>query len=238
MKRTFVYNGKKFDSMMAIAREMGVKRIYTRDFDKYGIVEIVNDANDANDVNDVNDSTDVAVDAAEETKAEEPKKDKRFTKKCGNAEEVAEAIKLAKGSDIEAFAKYVKHFTAAAMAEVAKAVDVPNMWETISNEPIRKMRLIMEVKATCFPGEKVYVKPVTEWNKVTINKLAKAAEDNGLGVKHYDDERIYRMFLTRALNEAGVSAEDYIEKPDTKGEVVDAPTNNDSNTDDGMGKVA
>ena len=39
MKKTFEMNGKTYDSMTAIAKELGVKRIYTKDFAKYGITE-------------------------------------------------------------------------------------------------------------------------------------------------------------------------------------------------------
>lgn len=39
MKKTFEMNGKAYDSMTAIAKELGVKRIYPNDFAKYGITE-------------------------------------------------------------------------------------------------------------------------------------------------------------------------------------------------------
>ena len=41
MARQFKYNGKTYESMMSIARELGIRRLYPRDFEKYGIVEIV-----------------------------------------------------------------------------------------------------------------------------------------------------------------------------------------------------
>lgn len=39
MKKTFEMNGKAYDSITAIAKELGVKRIYPKDFAKYGITE-------------------------------------------------------------------------------------------------------------------------------------------------------------------------------------------------------
>lgn len=39
-KREFTMNGKSYNTLMAIAAELGVKRVYTRDFAKYGITEI------------------------------------------------------------------------------------------------------------------------------------------------------------------------------------------------------
>lgn len=39
-KREFTMNGKSYNTLTAIAAELGVKRVYTRDFAKYGIVEV------------------------------------------------------------------------------------------------------------------------------------------------------------------------------------------------------
>lgn len=40
MARKFEYNGKTYDSMMSIAKELGINRLYPRDFAKYGVKEI------------------------------------------------------------------------------------------------------------------------------------------------------------------------------------------------------
>ena len=45
MKRTFEMNGKSYNTLTAIAAELGVKRVYPRDFAKYGITEITATAN-------------------------------------------------------------------------------------------------------------------------------------------------------------------------------------------------
>ena len=39
-KREFTMNGKSYNTLTAIAAELGVKRVYTRDFAKYGITEV------------------------------------------------------------------------------------------------------------------------------------------------------------------------------------------------------
>ena len=57
MKKTFEMNGKTYDSMTAIDKELGVKRIYTKDFAKYGITE-----SSKNDSADSADSADTATD--------------------------------------------------------------------------------------------------------------------------------------------------------------------------------
>ena len=40
MARKFKYNGKTYNSMMSIAKELGINRLYPRDFAKYGVEEI------------------------------------------------------------------------------------------------------------------------------------------------------------------------------------------------------
>lgn len=58
MKKTFEMNGKAYDSMTAIAKELGVKRIYPKDFAKYGITESSkNDSADTTAANSTDNST-------------------------------------------------------------------------------------------------------------------------------------------------------------------------------------
>lgn len=58
MARKFKYNGKTYDSMMNIARELGINRLYPRDFAKYGVEEITDVNNvQVGDVQDVPSTT-------------------------------------------------------------------------------------------------------------------------------------------------------------------------------------
>ena len=43
MKKTYELNGKTYETLTAIAKELGVKRVYGRDLDKLGIKEIIED---------------------------------------------------------------------------------------------------------------------------------------------------------------------------------------------------
>ena len=61
MKRTFTYNGKTYSTLTAIANEIGVKRVYTRDFAKYGIVETTAVDTIVKSVNILDDAADVPV---------------------------------------------------------------------------------------------------------------------------------------------------------------------------------
>ena len=43
MARKFEYNGKVYNSMASIAKELGIDRLYPRNFAKYGVKEITED---------------------------------------------------------------------------------------------------------------------------------------------------------------------------------------------------
>lgn len=275
--RTFTMNGNTYTSMMDIARELGVKRIYPRDFDKYGIVEttgqdttqvatndiakaddnaqaqVANDtvvADDAIVATDVqadddtqasddtvdNQQTDVADDNKVEDKAEktqdaktdnkdnkkdESKVDKRFTRKLGTPEQIKEAQDNAGKMDIISFNNYIKHFTVDALVALADAAGVKN-WDSITNEPIRKMRLLMEIKAFYYPQDKTPVKPNSEWRKVALADLLALAKKHKLDYKKSDDEKIQRMWVIMAIKAANLTPQDLPQKKDIKADKADA----------------
>lgn len=278
--RTFTMNGNTYTSMMDIARELGVKRVYPRDFDKYGIVETtgqdiqvaVDDtvkaddntqaqvadtadttvaatadvqdddtvqaqqddtqADNAGDDQQADVQTDVAddqkqddnkvEDKAEETqdakaddKKDEPKVDKRFTRKLGTPEQIKKAQENAGKMDIISFNNYIKHFTVDALVALADAAGVKN-WDSITNEPIRKMRLLMEIKAFYYPQDKTPVKPNSEWRKVELADLMALAKKHKLNFKKSDDEKIQRMWVIMAIKAANLTPQDLPQKKDSK----------------------
>lgn len=283
--RTFTMNGNTYTSMMDIARELGVKRVYPRDFDKYGIVETtgqdatqvaaddtakVDDnaqaqvANDTVVADDTTVATDVQIDdtqtqqddtqasddtadnqqadvaddqkqddnkadeEAQDTKADdkgdkkdEPKVDKRFTRKLGTPEQIKEAQENAGKMDIISFNNYIKHFTVDALVALADAAGVKN-WDSITNEPIRKMRLLMEIKAFYYPQDKTPVKPNSEWRKVPLADLLALAKKNKLDYKKSDDEKIQRMWVIMAIKAANLTPQDLPQKKDSKADKADA----------------
>ena len=275
--RTFTMNGNTYTSMMDIARELGVKRVYPRDFDKYGIVETtgqdaqvavddtvktddtqaqVADTADTtvaatDDVQAQQDDTQVGVDdsqqvddtqsdvtddqtqdadkadedvqdtKADDKKADEPKVDKRFTRKLGTPEQIKEAQENAGKMDIISFNNYIKHFTVDALVALADAAGVKN-WDSITNEPIRKMRLLMEIKAFYYPQDKTPVKPNSEWRKVDLADLLALAKKHKLNYKKSDDEKIQRMWLIMAIKAANLTPQDLPQKKDSKADKADA----------------
>ena len=275
--RTFTMNGNTYTSMMDIARELGVKRVYPRDFDKYGIVETtgqdaqvavddtvktddtqaqVADTADTtvaatDDVQAQQDDTQVGVDdsqqvddtqsdvtddqtqdadkadedvqdtKADDKKADEPKVDKRFTRKLGTPEQIKEAQESAGKMDIISFNNYIKHFTVDALVALADAAGVKN-WDSITNEPIRKMRLLMEIKAFYYPQDKTPVKPNSEWRKVDLADLLALAKKHKLNYKKSDDEKIQRMWVIMAIKAANLTPQDLPQKKDSKADKADA----------------
>lgn len=283
--RTFTMNGNTYTSMMDIARELGVKRVYPRDFDKYGIVETTGqdiqvaaddtvkaddntqaqvvdtidttvaatedvkaddtvqaqqDDTQADSTGDDDQQTDTQADVANDqkqddkvdeadTKAEdkaddkkdEPKVDKRFTRKLGTPEQIKEAQENAGKMDIISFNNYIKHFTVDALVALADAAGVKN-WDSITNEPIRKMRLLMEIKAFYYPQDKTPVKPNSEWGKVALADLLALAKKHKLDYKKSDDEKIQRMWVIMAIKAANLTPQDLPQKKDSKADKADA----------------
>lgn len=331
MKRTFEMNGKQYTSMMDIARELGVKRIYTKDFDKYGItettgqtavntdvkvdtakttvdepqeVEVVeyeipeeeldaletikqmdgweedglatgNNDDDVfyavnHEVGDVHNELffkttyrDIVDGTADEDngtwmtaqevleevkkaeehqqvevkkpvkaskttkkankktekKDKEPKVDHRFTRKTGKPEEIQEVQSKVSQMTIIEFNDYIKHFSLEALIQMAETAGVKT-WEDIDNEPIRKMRLLMEIKGHYFPNDKTPVKPNSCWKKNTLEELLELAQEHNLTFKASNDSKIQRMWVIMALKEAGLTPDDL--KAKTQEEEVDA----------------
>lgn len=76
MKRTFEMNGKQYNTLTAIAKELGVKRVYVRDFAKFGITEttgtVVTDNVISKSVNILTDDDTQDEDATQEEVQDEP----------------------------------------------------------------------------------------------------------------------------------------------------------------------
>ena len=229
-KRTFTMNGNTYTSMMDIARELGVKRVYPRDFGKYGIVETT--GQDSADQTTQQPEEDKAVetkveptkeDNSEQSKAseqqedkitdkdEQPKEDKRYTRRLGTPEQIKESQDNAAKMTIVEFNNSIKHFSIEALVQMADEVGVNN-WSTITNEPIRRMRLLMEIKKHYFPNDKTPVKSNSGWSKMPLADLMKFAKSKKLQVKKNSNDQIQRMWVVVALNNAGLKPEDMPQK--------------------------
>nr|DAP04723.1 MAG TPA: hypothetical protein [Herelleviridae sp.] len=239
MKRTFKMNDHTYTSMMDIARELGVKRVYPRDFDKYGIVELTEGDSEATAAEPEQTKSETKAEATAEAVAEtsaeaeapvvedktevEPEKPKAVKKhskqtkadkkpskehkqhKVGSEEDIKELVESLPNLSLEDFQTTIKHFTNDALIALAAALkkDI-NQYPELTNAPIRKMRLIMELKKALFPGQYYNTVKKSCWKKLSLDELKKIAKDNNLTYKVVDDEKVQRMFLIMELNKAGV----------------------------------
>lgn len=243
MKRTFKMNDHTYTSMMDIARELGVKRVYPRDFDKYGIVELTDGDTEAEpEQTKVEPEAEATAEAVAETSAEsephveEPKTEaeevkgeveteqskavkkpsnktkaakkpskERKERKTGSEKDIKELVESLPNLSLEDFQTTIKHFNNDALIALAAALkkDI-NQYPELTNAPIRKMRLIMELKKALFPGQYYNTVKKSGWKKLSLDELKKIAKDNNLTYKVVDDEKVQRMFLIMELNKAGV----------------------------------
>lgn len=275
-KREFTMNGKSYNTLTAIAKELGVKRVYTRDFAKYGIIEVTmaNDgvvmvsksvnilddatttddntadvaAQDADDNGNDNqsDSADAAVvDDQDDTKddasdvvgvtsdvpqtvgqgdtkdvvidapvADTPVNDAKATPAQPQTEEekIAQIEQdVVDYADADELGKAVRKISLAGLIKMVENIQ-GDTWERISNEGIRKMRLIMELKKGYFPSSQPKSKSTSSgpspWKDVSIADMKAAATAKGCVWKDCDNEGILRMRLIMVLKAVGVTADE------------------------------
>lgn len=241
-KRTFTMNGNTYTSMMEIARELGIKRVYPRDFAKYGIVETT-DAVAADATNKVEDKkvADIPQDAdtavsTENTKAESDtvvddkeatddvvnKEESQVAKKTANNKNTAKAAakpaskKVKSLTGLEAYSAELRVMTLDDLVNLAKKEQV-ELYETVSDEKIRRMRLTMALKSKKYPGQKLNTRKAS-FRHVSLDDLKEFAKE--VGVVDYtvtSEERTQKMWIIHALNKAG-----YYDIPEKKDEVVNA----------------
>ena len=240
--RTFVMNNTTYTSMAAIAAELGVPRIRPRDFSKYGIMETTDLDNSADDAAEevaeqtveaeevADDVSEVADEVAEaESDTEEDDTDDADDADDAEAEQVDDYdlkgfVESIVDMTIIDFATAIKKFSVDKLLQLIDAVgaDGMNKWETIENEPIRKMRLIMELKNNLFPGEKTPVNPPSIWRGIALDKLVELADANGVEyMKVESNENIQRMRVIEALKNTDLTPDDLAadEEADASSEV-------------------
>ena len=200
MKKTYEYNGKTYTTIMEIAREVGKARLYQKDFDKYGITVVDNTPTTYTTTATLTTvTTYVTVTATTlTTVAAISAEDKAI------AELETNVVDMTRHS----FGKALSPFSMDALLKIAKNAGVTNLWETIANVPIRRMRLIMEIKEVYFPTKTAPVKSVTPWQGIPFDKLAKVAQDKGIKWAVDNHPNINRMRLIMALKKNDIQAAD------------------------------
>lgn len=208
-KRTFTMNGNTYGSMMEIARELGIKRVYPRDFAKYGIEEVTSTPADDNTAQD---KEATATAATEETKAEDKKIEKEVVKDSDKEDSDMNKTKKAAAQTLEDFSAQLKAMSLDELVALAKKKKV-DTYEQYADEKIRRMRITMALKNKMFPGQKLNNRKAS-FRKVSLDALKEFAKE--VGVVDYrvtSEERTQRMWLVHSLNEAG-----YYDIPEKKAE--------------------
>ena len=124
--KIYIMNGKQFKSMMEIARELGRKRVYPKDFEKLGIQCV--DADDVANYQQLKLNTDIPkvkketkktsekAKTSPKEKAKKPKTDKKY----GSSQEITEALDMAGKVSVEDFSEFIKHFSLKSLEKLSK----------------------------------------------------------------------------------------------------------------------
>lgn len=222
-KRTFEMGGKNYTSMMEIARELGVKRVYPKDFAKFGITEITDSVNKVvDDVDDTNATVSTEEPADEvktgDTVAKTENKEETQVKKNATKKAIKPATKkIAKATtELEDYSNQLRNTPLEDLVELAKK-DGVDTYDNVADAKIRRMRLTMALKAKKFPGQKLPAKKVS-FKHVSLDELKEFAKE--VGVIDYvvtNEERTQKMWIIHALNQAG-----YYDIPEKKDDKVSA----------------
>lgn len=231
MKRTFEMKGKSYNTLTAIAKELGVKRVYVRDFVKFGITETtetdvaisksVNILDDVTDVQDDNqDSSEEEVilqnDQNEDSQEETDQVISVTSTPQTEEEKIAQIERdVVDYTDVNELVKNVRKISLNGLIKMVENIQ-GDLWERISNEGIRKMRLIMELKKGYFPESqptKIHLSSNSSsgpspWKKISTADLQSAAASRNLTWKDCSNDGILRMRLIMVLKKAGVTADE------------------------------
>lgn len=114
-------------------------------------------------------------------------------------------------ADADELGKAVRKISLAGLIKMVENIQ-GDTWERISNEGIRKMRLIMELKKGYFPSSQPKSKSASSgpspWKDVSTADMKAAATAKGCVWKDCDNEGILRMRLIMVLKAVGVTADE------------------------------
>lgn len=191
-KRVFKINNKvgKFYSMMDVARELGIARIYPKDFDRFGVVEITGtpEADDNDPVLPLD--LDTKKDSDIEVKKAEPKQD-------SSVYTMDDLVKLSLGD----FSKLVKIIPTEDVVKFSEKSSLETFADA-TDERIRRMKLIMSIKKKFYPGQSLPPKKVS-FKGASLDELVDFAKKVKVEYKESNEEKIQKMWVIYALNQSG-----------------------------------
>lgn len=204
-KKLYVYQGKEYATMLALAAEVGVKRIYPKDFERLGVTVVTEETKQTKSVTEVKQEV-TEVEPVAEVKQDEPVVE---TKQIEPATEVKQPEPSA---DFIVFCESLKGMELDTLKKFAECTLGKAAFSSLnvgSLEPrICRMKLTMALKAHQFPGQKLPKTSPSEFSNCPFELMLQYVEANNISYIKTANANVNRMRVTQALLQAGVKLAD------------------------------
>lgn len=197
-KKLYVYKGKEYATMLAVAAEVGVKRIYPKDFERLGVTVVTEETKQMKPVTEVKQEV-TEVEPIVETKQVEPATEVKQPEPEPSADFIVFCESL-KGMELDTLKKF---------AECTLGKAAFSSLNVGSLEPrICRMKLTMALKAHQFPGQKLPKASPSEFSNCPFELMLQYVEANNISYIKTANANVNRMRVTQALLQAGVKLAD------------------------------
>lgn len=195
-KKLYVYKGKEYDTMLAVAAEVGVKRIYPKDFERLGVTVVTEETKQMKPVTEIKQEV-TEVEPVVETKQVEPATEVKQPEPSADFIVFCESLK---GMELDTLKKF---------AECTLGKAAFSSLNVGSLEPrICRMKLTMALKAHQFPGQKLPKTSPSEFSNCPFELMLQYVEANNISYIKTANANVNRMRVTQALLQAGVKLAD------------------------------
>lgn len=195
-KKLYVYKGKEYATMLAVAAEVGVKRIYPKDFERLGVTVVTEETKQMKPVTEIKQEV-TEVEPVVETKQVEPATEVKQPEPSADFIVFCESLK---GMELDTLKKF---------AECTLGKAAFSSLNVGSLEPrICRMKLTMALKAHKFPGQKLPKTSPSEFSNCPFELMLQYVEANNISYIKTANANVNRMRVTQALLQAGVKLAD------------------------------
>lgn len=195
-KKLYVYKGKEYATMLAVAAEVGVKQIYPKDFERLGVTVVTEETKQMKPVTEIKQEV-TEVEPVVETKQVEPATEVKQPEPSADFIVFCESLK---GMELDTLKKF---------AECTLGKAAFSSLNVGSLEPrICRMKLTMALKAHQFPGQKLPKTSPSEFSNCPFELMLQYVEANNISYIKTANANVNRMRVTQALLQAGVKLAD------------------------------
>lgn len=195
-KKLYVYKGKEYATMLAVEAEVGVKRIYPKDFERLGVTVVTEETKQMKPVTEIKQEV-TEVEPVVETKQVEPATEVKQPEPSADFIVFCESLK---GMELDTLKKF---------AECTLGKAAFSSLNVGSLEPrICRMKLTMALKAHQFPGQKLPKTSPSEFSNCPFELMLQYVEANNISYIKTANANVNRMRVTQALLQAGVKLAD------------------------------